>query len=76
MEANMARSKIHEYLIDGLTEENAQLIHKGLDAVLQIEQVWVIPRQNLVRVKSKGDVTDKVKIACDIAKTRFRTKVT
>ncbi|NBC30773.1 MAG: hypothetical protein GVY29_12375 [Spirochaetes bacterium] len=71
----MARSKIHEYLIDGLTEENAQLIHKGLESVLQIEQVWVIPRQNLVRVRSKGDVTDKIKIACDIAKTRFRTKV-
>ncbi|MFW5786409.1 MAG: hypothetical protein ACOCYC_04120 [bacterium] len=72
----MARSKIHEYLIDGLTDDNAPIIHKGLQTISQIEEVWVLPQKNLVRVRSRGDVTEQVRIACDIAKTRFRTKVT
>lgn len=71
----MARSKIHEYLVDGLTDDNAPVIHKGLEAINQIEEVSVLPQKNLVRVRSKGDVTEQVRIACDIAKTRFRTKV-
>lgn len=71
----MARSKLHEYLVDGLTEENAPVLQKGLDAIPKIEEVAIIPRQNLVRIRSKGDVTEQVKIACDIADTTFRTKV-
>lgn len=71
----MARSKVHEYLVDGMTEQNAEVIRKGLDALSTVEQVWVNPRQNLVRVRAKGDVTEQLQIACDIAKARFRTKV-
>ena len=71
----MARSKLQEYIVDGLTEENAPLLQKSLDAIPKIDEVAVLPRQNLVRLRAKGDVSEQVKMACDIAQTRFRTKV-
>ena len=56
----MARSKLQEYIVDGLTEENAPLLQKSLDAIPKIEEVAVLHRQILVRLRSKGDVIEQV----------------
>jgi copper chaperone CopZ len=71
----MFKSKIRSYLVDGLTEEKAQAMVASLRNLNEVEGVDVSVSRATVRVKSKRDLEDQVKIACDIAGVKYRTKV-
>jgi hypothetical protein len=71
----MPRGKRYAYILDGLTEEKGEIIAKGLRAIPDIFEVEVMPNRGVVQVRARKDVEDQVRIACDIAKARFRTKV-
>jgi copper chaperone CopZ len=71
----MFKSKIRSYLVDGLTEEKAQAMVSSLRNLNEVEGVDVSVSRATVRVKSKRDLEDQVKIACDIAGVKYRTKV-
>ena len=40
-----------------------------------IYEVGVLPNRGVVEVRARKDVEDQIRIACDIAKARFRTKM-
>lgn len=71
----MPRGKRYAYIVDGLTEEKGEVIAKGLRAVSDIFEVDVMPKRGVVQVRARKDVEDQVRIACGIAKARFRTKM-
>jgi hypothetical protein len=63
------------YLIDNLTTEKAQIITRALKAVSGVEDAKASPTQGIVEVKAGRDVEAQVRMACDIAGTTFRTKM-
>ena len=71
----MFKSKVRSYLVDGLTEENAEAMTASLRGLSEVEGVDVVVSRSTVRVKSKRDLEDQVKLACDIAGVKYRTKV-
>ena len=71
----MFKSKIRSYVVDGLTEEKAQAIAASLRGVEEVEGVDVSVSRSTVRVKSKRDAEQHVRLACDVAGVNFRTKV-
>lgn len=71
----MPRGKRYAYIVDGLTPEKGEIIAKGLRAVPDVFEVDVLPNRGVVQVRARKDVEDQIRIACDIAKTRFRTKM-
>ncbi len=71
----MPRGKRYAYIVDGLTAEKGQVIEKGLKAIPDIFAVGVSPSRGLIEVQARKDVEDQIRIACDIAKARFRTKM-
>jgi hypothetical protein len=50
-------------------------MEKGLRAIPDIYEVVVSPNRGVVEVRARKDVEDQIRIACDIAKARFRTKM-
>jgi hypothetical protein len=71
----MFKSKVRSYLVDGLTEERAQAMVASLRGLNEVDGVDVSVSRATVRVKSRRDLEDQVKLACDIAGVKFRTKV-
>jgi len=71
----MFKSKVRSYLVDGLDEERAQAMAASLRGLSEVEGVDVSVTRATVRVKSKRDLEDQIKIACDVAGVKFRTKV-
>lgn len=71
----MPRGKSFGYVVDGLTQEKAEIVEKGLRAVPDIFEVAVYPNRGVVQVRARRDVEDQIRIACDIAKARFRTRM-
>ncbi|MFP4637625.1 MAG: hypothetical protein ACLFM6_04205 [Spirochaetaceae bacterium] len=71
----MFRSKVRSYLVDGLTEEKAQALAAGLRGVDEVEGIDVSVSRATVRVKSKRDLAEQVKLACTVAGVKYRTKV-
>ncbi|MFO8065903.1 MAG: hypothetical protein ACQETQ_08545 [Spirochaetota bacterium] len=71
----MFKSKIRSYLVDGLTEEKAQAVAASLRGVEEIEGVDISVSRSTVRVKSKRDPEQQVRLACNVAGVNFRTKV-
>jgi hypothetical protein len=67
--------RTYSYVVDQLTEKNAPFIKKSLDALSHVSAVSVEPKRNMVRVKARKDVTEQVKMACELARAQFRTKV-
>ncbi len=71
----MPRGKRYAYIVDGLTAEKGEVMEKGLRAIPDIYEVGVSPNRGVVEVRARKDVEDQIRIACDIAKARFRTKM-
>ena len=69
------RSKVRSYLVDGLTEERAQAMVASLRGLDEVDGVDVSVSRSTVRVKSKRDLEEHVRIACNVAGTKYRTKV-
>jgi hypothetical protein len=71
----MFKSKVRSYLVDGLTEEKAQAMVASLRGLNEVEGVDVSVSRSTVRVKSRRDLEDQVKLACDVAGVKYRTRV-
>jgi copper chaperone CopZ len=71
----MFKAKVRSYLVDGLTEEKAQAMTASLRGLNEVESVDVSVSRSTVRVKSKRDLEDQVKLACGVAGVKYRTKV-
>jgi acyl dehydratase len=63
------------YLIDNLTSEKAVKISKALQAVAEVLEAKASPSQGVLEVRATRDVEAQVKIACEIAGTTFRTRM-
>lgn len=70
----MARAKPFYYLVDGLTEENARVILKGLEVVADITEVQVSVSRSMVEALALRDVEPQVRLACDVAGVHFRAR--
>ena len=70
----MARPKPYFYLIDGLNDENAPIIKKGLQVVGDIQEVQVSVRRSMIEALAYRDVEDHIRLACDVAGVHFRAR--
>jgi PDZ domain-containing secreted protein len=71
----MARTKTYYYLIDKLNNSNAGTFKKVLQTVDSIKSITIRPNESMVELISTRNPEDSVKIACDIAGTKFRVRV-
>ncbi len=71
----MFGNKSFIYLIDSLSDANAPKLKTALETVPGIKKVLVSPVKGLIEVYAKSDVTDSVKLACDVAGVKLRTQV-
>jgi len=71
----MFKSKVRSYLVDGLTEERAEAMAASLRGLSEVEGVDVSVSRSTVRVKSRRELEDQVKLACNVAGVKYRTKV-
>ena len=65
--------KKYYYLIDKMNAPRAEVIKKTLDTVSSIKNSRVSASRGVVEVTAKRDVSEQVKMACDIAGARYRT---
>ncbi len=70
----MLRKKTFHYLVDGLTEEKAIVLHKSLSVIPEIRSVQVSVGRSTVEVEAARDVADQVRLACDVANVHYRTR--
>ena len=70
----MPRAKPFYYLVDGLTDENARIIKKGLDIIADIKEVQVSVGRSMVETMAFRDVEEQVRLACDVASVHFRAR--
>jgi hypothetical protein len=63
------------YLIDNLTGDRAVKISNALKAVSEVLEVKASASQGIIEVKATRDVEEQVKMACSIAGTTFRTRM-
>lgn len=70
----MPRAKRFYYLVDGLTDENATIIKRGLDVIPYIKEVQVSVGRSMVETLTFRDVEDQVRLACKVAGVHFRAR--
>ena len=70
----MPRAKPYYYLVDGLTEESARVVKKGLDVISDIKEVQVSVARSMVETLSFRDIEDQVRLACDVAGVHYRAR--
>ncbi|TVR32777.1 MAG: hypothetical protein EA404_06680 [Spirochaetaceae bacterium] len=71
----LGKPQVYRYVVDMLTPENAEIIARSLRIIPDISGVAVHPRRGTVEIKARRDMQQQVRMACDIAKARFRTRV-
>ncbi len=71
----MLMKKWYYYMVDGLKDGHVTSLRSTLTMVPEIYEVSVSPARGLISVKAKRDVTDEITMACQIAGTRFRARV-
>ena len=71
----MFGSKSYIYLIDSLSDANAPVLRTALETIPGVKKVLISPVKGLIEVQAKSDVTDSVKLACDVAGLKLRTQV-
>ena len=71
----MFGKKVFRYLVDGLTEEKAVVVRKGLSVVSAIRSAIVDVGRGTIEAESSRDVEQDVRVACDVAGIRFRTRL-
>jgi len=70
----MPRAKQFYYVIDGLDDESALVIKKGLSVVGDVKDVQVNVGRGMAEVQAYRDVEAQVRLACDVAGVTFRTR--
>ena len=70
----MPRAKPFFYLVDGLNDEKALVMKKGLDLVADVKEVQVSAARGMVEVLATRDVEASVRVACDVAGVHFRAR--
>lgn len=71
----MLVKKWYYYMIDGLKDGHVASLRSTLSMVPDIHDISISPARGLISVKARRDVADEVAMACQIAGTRFRTRV-
>lgn len=71
----MLSRNVYHYLVDGLTDEKAATMRRSLAIVSGIRSVNISVSRGSVEVDARRDVADAVRIACEVAGARFRTRV-
>ena len=71
----LGKPQVYRYVVDMLTPENAEIIARSLRVIPDISGVAVHPRRGTVEIKARRDMQQLVRMACDIAEARFRTRV-
>jgi hypothetical protein len=71
----MPPGKLFHYLIDGLTQEKADIILKGLAIIPGVGEVTVDVGKSMVEARALKDIEPQVRLACDVAGVKFRTRV-
>jgi hypothetical protein len=71
----MFRPKPFVYLVDGLDEAKAAQLKRNLEMVADIKRVAVDVGRSTVETLAYRNVEDNVKVACDVAKVRYRTRL-
>ena len=72
----LGKPKLYRYIVDNLTAESAEIISKSLRALREVSGIAVHPNRGTVEIHAKRDMEDQVRMACDIAKVPFRTRMT
>lgn len=70
----MARAKPFFYLVDGLTDEKAHIIRKGLEIIADVSEVKVSVGRSMIETVAFRNVEDQVRLACDVAGVHFRAR--
>ena len=71
----IGKPKLFRYVVDMLDTNSAEIISKSLRALPDISGVAVYPNRGTVEIRAKRDMEDQVRMACDIAKVRVRTRM-
>ena len=71
----MPPGKLYHYLIDGLTQAKADIIVKGLAVIPGVGEVTVDVAKSMVEARALKDIEPQVRLACDVAGAKFRTRV-
>lgn len=72
----LGKKRSYTYIVDSLTTEKASLLHRSLAVLPEIKRLNVSASRGTVEVEATRDVEDQIKMACDIARVQFRTRVT
>ncbi len=70
----MPRAKPFYYLVDGLTDEKANIIKRGLEVIADVSEVQVSVGRSMVETLAFRDVEDQVRLECDVASVHFRAR--
>ena len=70
----MSRAKPFYYLVDGLTDEKAHIIRKGLEIISDVSEVKVSVSRSMIETLAFHNVEDQVRLACDVAGVHFRAR--
>jgi hypothetical protein len=71
----MFKPKTYYYLVDKLNPATAETLKKAMTAVSGVSGVGVRIRDGIVEIAASRDVETELRMACDIAGTVLRTKV-
>ncbi len=71
----MFGKKVYRYIVDGLTDSKAVLLRKSLSIVSSIRSVAVDVGRGTVEADATRDVEQDVRVACDVAGVKFRTRL-
>ena len=71
----MLLSRSFYYLIDKLDSPKAILLKRTLGGIPEIEDVEVSVSRGSLTIKAKSDMTDQIRMACDIVGATFRARV-
>lgn len=66
--------RTYHYLVDGLTDDKAVILHKSLSIVPDVKSVRVSVGRSTIEIEARRDLADQVQLACDVAGVHFRTR--
>jgi len=62
-------------MIDGLKDGHVTSLRSSITMIPDVYDLSISPVKGLIAVKARRDVADEVAMACQIAGTRFRARV-
>jgi len=70
----MFGKKTYHYVVDGLTDSSAVVLRKSLATVPEIRNAVVHVGRGTIEVDATRDVSDEIRLACDVAGVAYRTQ--